>query len=94
MISFFQLPKGVFHRLDYDQDSFGKRIVRRKKYRLTKWSVVCHPKDQGELGVHDLEVKNRVLLGKWLARLLTEDSVWKQLLRKMYVGSKTISQVL
>jgi hypothetical protein len=30
----------------------------RKKYRLTKWSVVCRPKDQGGLGVHDLQVKN------------------------------------
>jgi hypothetical protein len=33
------------------------------------------------------------LLGKWLARLLTEDGVWQQLLRKKYVGSKVISQV-
>ena len=66
----------------------------RKKYRLTKWSVVCRSKDQGGLGVHDLEVKNRDLLGKWLARLLMEDVVWHQLLRKKYVGSKAISQVL
>jgi hypothetical protein len=34
------------------------------------------------------------LLGKWLTRLLTEDGVWQQLLRKKYVGSKAISQVL
>jgi hypothetical protein len=61
---------------------------------LTKWSVVCRPKDQGGLGVHDLEVKNRALLGKWLARLLTEDGRWQQLLRKKYVGSKAISQVI
>jgi hypothetical protein len=65
----------------------------KKKYRLTKWSVVCRPKDQGGLGVHDLEVKNRALLGKWLARLLTEDGVWQNLLRRKYVGSKAISQV-
>ena len=65
----------------------------KKKYRLTKWSVVCRPKDQGGLGVHDLEVKNRALLGKLLARLLTEDGIWQQLLRKKYVGSKALSQV-
>jgi hypothetical protein len=34
------------------------------------------------------------LLGKWLARLLVEDGVWQQLMRKKYVGSKAISQVL
>jgi hypothetical protein len=27
------------------------------------------------LGVHDFEVKNRALLGKWLARLLIEDGI-------------------
>jgi hypothetical protein len=37
------------------------------------WSVVFRPKDQGGLGIQDLEVKNIALLGKWLFRLLTED---------------------
>jgi hypothetical protein len=41
-----------------DQDSFGRMIVKRKKkHILAKWSVVCFPKDQGRLGIHDLEVK-------------------------------------
>jgi hypothetical protein len=30
-------------------------------------------KDQGGLGVQDLELKNRELLGKWLFKLLTGD---------------------
>jgi hypothetical protein len=36
-----------------DQGSFGKKIVRKRK----KWNIVCHPKDQGGLGFHDLEIK-------------------------------------
>jgi hypothetical protein len=40
---------------------------------MAKWNVVCHPKDQGGLGIHDLEVKNMGLLGKWLFKLLTEE---------------------
>jgi hypothetical protein len=67
--------------------------VRKKKHRLTKWSVVFHPKDQGGLGVHDIKVKNRALLGKWLARLLTHDGVWQNILGRKYGGSNTISQV-
>jgi hypothetical protein len=55
--------------------------------------VVCRPKDQG-LGVHDLEVKNSALLGKWLFKLLTEDGVWQTLLKRKYVGTKALSQVL
>jgi hypothetical protein len=47
---------------------------------------VLYPKDQGGLGVHNLEVKNMAWLGKWLARLLTKDGVWQQLLWQKYVG--------
>jgi hypothetical protein len=56
--------------------------------------VVCHPKDQGGLDVHDLEVKNKVMLGKWLAILLTEDGVWQNLLRRNYIGSNDFSGYL
>jgi hypothetical protein len=56
--------------------------------------VVYRPKDQGGLGVHDLEVKNLALLGKWLFKLLTEDGVWQTLLKRKYIGSKALSQVL
>jgi hypothetical protein len=38
---------------------------------------VCSPKDQGGLGIHDLEVKNTALLRKWLFKLLTEEGTWK-----------------
>jgi hypothetical protein len=70
------------------------RGQREKKYRLIKWSIVCSPKDQGGLGVHDLEVKNSALLGKWLFKLLTEDGIWQTILRRKYIGSKTLSQVV
>jgi hypothetical protein len=55
--------------------------------------VVCRPKDQGGLGIQNLEVKNTALLGNWLFRLLTEDEVWQTFLRRKYVGSKALSQV-
>jgi hypothetical protein len=61
---------------------------------LTKWHVVCHLIDQGGLSVHDLEVKNKALVGKWLARFLTEDGVWQNLLRRKYLGSKALSQII
>jgi hypothetical protein len=59
MISFFLLPKGVLHKLDYYRSRFlWQGDSEKRKYRLAKWSVVCSPKDQGGLGIHDLEVKN------------------------------------
>ena len=94
MISFFPLPKGVLHRLDYFRSRFfWQGDSEKKKYRLAKWDVVCRPKDHGGLGIHDLQVKNRALLGKWLFKLLTEDGVWQTLLRRKYVGSSALSQV-
>jgi hypothetical protein len=58
MISFFLLPKGVLHKLDYYRSRFfWQGDNEKKKYRLAKWSVVCSPKDQGGLGIHDLQVK-------------------------------------
>ena len=65
----------------------------KKKYRLTKWEVVCTPKDQGVLGVLNLDVHNKCLLNKWLFRLLNEDGVWQQLLRNKYLRDKTLTQV-
>jgi hypothetical protein len=56
--------------------------------------VVCSPKDQGGLGIHDLEVKNTALLGKWLFKLLTVEGTWQTILKRKYIGPKALSQVL
>jgi hypothetical protein len=58
MLPFFLLPKGVLNRLDFFRSRFfWQGDSEKKNYRLAKWSVVCSPKDQGGLGIHDLEVK-------------------------------------
>jgi hypothetical protein len=44
--------------------------------------------------MHDLEVNTSALIGKWLFKLLTEDGVWKTLLKRKYIGTKALSQVL
>jgi hypothetical protein len=76
MISFFQFPKRVLKRLDYFQSRFfWQDDSEKRKYRLAKWSVVYRPKDQGGLGIQDLEIKNRSVLGKCLFKLLVEDGI-------------------
>jgi hypothetical protein len=76
MISFFIWPKSVLHKLDYYRSRFFYQGNSEKNYRLVKWSVICRPRDMGGLGVHDFEVKNSALFGKWLYALLTEVGVW------------------
>jgi hypothetical protein len=93
--SFFLLPKGVLHKLDYYRSIFfWQGDSEKKKYRQVKWSVICRPKDQGRLGVHDIEVKNSALQDKWLFKALTKDGVWQTLLKRNYMGTKALSQVI
>jgi hypothetical protein len=60
---------------------------------LTKWEVVCTPKDQGGLGVLNLEIHNKCLLSKWLFKLINGDVVWQQLLKNKYLRNKNLTQV-
>ena len=81
MISFFQLPKGVLNKVDYFRSRFfWQGDDEKKKYRLAKWNVVCRPKEYGRLDIHDLQVKNTALLGKWMFKLLSKEGVWKTIL--------------
>jgi hypothetical protein len=83
------------HRLDYFRSRFfWQGDGEKKKYRLAKWNILCRPKDQGGLGIHDLEIKNRALLGKWLFKLLSEEGIWQTILKRKYMGSKALSQVV
>jgi hypothetical protein len=93
MMSFFPISKGVLKKLDYFRSRFFWQQEEKKKYRLAKWNILCQPKDQGGLGILDLEVQNTALLSKWLYMLLTTDGTWQQLIRNKYLNSKPLSQV-
>jgi hypothetical protein len=47
--------------------------------------MVCLPKDQGGLGVLDLEVMNIALLYKWLWKLFKEKGFWQTILENKYL---------
>jgi len=58
MMSFFEIPKGVRKKLDYFRSRFfWQSDEHKRKYRLAKWDILCQPKDQGGLGIHNLELK-------------------------------------
>lgn len=62
-------------------------------YRLAKWDIMCRPKDQGGLGIKNLEIKNKCLLRKLLYKLLNEEGVSQELLHNKCLNSKMLSQV-
>ncbi|WVZ49290.1 hypothetical protein U9M48_000659 [Paspalum notatum var. saurae] len=79
MMSFFEIPKGILKKLDF--------------YRLTKWDILCLPKDQGGMGIRNLEVHNVCLLSKWLFKLINEEGIWQTILKRKYLRGKTIGEV-
>jgi hypothetical protein len=94
MLSFLEIPVGVRKRLDFFRSNFfWQSDENKRKYRLSKWNIICRPKEQGGLGTEVLEVKNKCLLSKWLFKLLTEEGMWQQILHNKYLRSKTLAQV-
>ena len=65
----FVIARGVLKKLDYFQSRFGQSEVQKCKYRLDKWDILCQPKDQGGLGIRNLNIKNIALPCKWLFKL-------------------------
>jgi hypothetical protein len=54
---------------------------------------MCQPKDQGGLGIQNLEIQNVCLLSKWLFKLINEDGLWQTILRNKYLSNQTIGKV-
>jgi hypothetical protein len=94
ILSFFELPKGVRKRLDFYRSRFFSQSDEiKKKCRLTRWNILCHPKDQGGPVIEVLDIKNKCLLSKWLFKILNEEEMWKELLQNKYLKDKTLSRV-
>ncbi|KAL5541335.1 hypothetical protein UlMin_044595 [Ulmus minor] len=77
-MSLFKLPRVVAASLEkmmreflWDRDSTGKGRS------LVRWKNVCKPKELGGLGIGNLILRNKALLGKWLWRFpLEQHSLW------------------
>ena len=48
-------------------------------------------REQGGLGIQNLDLQNKCFLSKWLYKLCNEDGMWQKLLRNKYLKNKTLS---
>ncbi|KAL5551395.1 hypothetical protein UlMin_001571 [Ulmus minor] len=77
-MSLFKMPRVVAASLEkmmreflWDRDSTGKGRS------LVRWETVCKPKELGGLGIGNLILRNKALLGKWLWRFpLEQHTLW------------------
>ncbi|KAG2707779.1 hypothetical protein I3760_05G162800 [Carya illinoinensis] len=89
-LSLFSIPASVATRIEKLQRDFlfgGGGVGDEFKFHLVKWKQVCRSISGGGLGVRNLRVFNRALLGKWLWGFAREpDSLWKLVIEKKYGG--------
>lgn len=69
MISLFRLPKGVKERIDFFRRFIWQEGQEIRKYHWVQWQEICSPKDQGGLGVLDLEIMNKGILANGYGEL-------------------------
>lgn len=94
-MSFLKAPKKVINILVRIQRNFlWGGCPERKRIAWVKWERVCLAKNEGGLGVKNLEWFNKALLGKWRWRILNgEDSLWVRVMESRY-GSIDVSNIL
>lgn len=91
-LSFYKAPKVVIKSLIKIQRNFlwGINEVDRGMYWVA-WDKICKPKEEGGLGVKNIELFNVALLAKWKWRILSEeDAPWWDLLSHRYGDLKSI----
>lgn len=84
MLSALPAPKGVLQQLRNTQRDFlwGKEETR-KKWALVSWDKTCKPKNQGGLGLDDIEILGKVLGAKLWWRWVNDPKaqwgkIWKE----------------
>jgi hypothetical protein len=94
MLSFFEVSRGVLEKIEYFLSRFfWQQDNHKKKYRLAKWDVLYQPRDQGGMRIMNIDTQNKCLLIKWWYKLLHEQGIWQDLLRRKYIHGKAIGQV-
>jgi hypothetical protein len=87
MLSFFEVPRGILEKIDYYRFHFyWQSNNHKRKYRLARWNIICQPKDQGELGIQNIDIQNQCLLSKWLFKLINENNLWQNIKKNISVA--------
>jgi hypothetical protein len=91
MLSIYPVPKSVIKKIDI----LRRRLLwqggrQSKKFHLADWESVCSPKNQGGLGVLNLEFMNDSLLSKWIWNIENSKGLWQKIIASKYIKGKPL----
>jgi hypothetical protein len=76
-MSLFPIPVDVANHIEkIQQDFLWGTLSEKFKYHLVSWSKIGSPIFKGNLGIWNLRLFNKVLLGKWLWCYAHEREAW------------------
>src|SRR4051812_15617576 len=85
-LSFYKALSKVLNDIRSIQSNFlwsGGDLV--KSIHWVSWDTVCKPREEGGLGVRNVEIMNVALISKWKWRILSEkEAVWCDVLKARY----------
>ena len=85
-LSLFPLPVSIARRIEkLQRDFLWGGVGDDHKFHLVNWKQACSPIPHGGLGIHNMLLFNKALLGKWLWRYVNEiDSLWRRVVDCKY----------
>jgi hypothetical protein len=93
MHSFFQVPKGVLEKVEYFRSIFFWQNDEHKKVHISQMGHTLPTKRPGRMGIMNIDIQNQCLLSKWWYKLMNEQGIWQDLLRRKYMQDKAIGQI-
>jgi hypothetical protein len=86
LLSPFLIPTSVAKRIELIQcDFLWGVMVEEFKHHLVNWTKVCSPIREGGLGICNLRLFNRALIGKWQWRFVSEPNArWRKVVKAKY----------
>lgn len=89
-LSFYKAPMKVLNEIHQIQSKFllGGGDLKRSIHWVS-WNVICKSREEGGLGVKNVEIMNAALIFKWKWRILSDDeAVWRGILNARYENLK------
>ena len=96
MLSVLPVLKGVLQQFSTIQRDFlwGKEETR-KKWALVSWEKIFKPRNQGGLGLDDLEILNKAFGAKlWWRWVKDPKAQWESILKEKYANSWHYSELI